>query len=400
MRSPSLNQSGSGGVFARRNWAQVGTSLPLFPAIGNHDVDEQTTAGAGVETCTNSTTNPGASTFLTNWPQDRAVAASNGLYCMRTYPSVNGTLRDAYPAPYYAFDAGNARFYILNTNWSKNNRGSGYEYLNDFVSNWQASSEEYKWLKNDLEQHAQTPLKFAFFHYPLYSDQIPFEPADPFLSDGPDSLAALLGRNGVSIAFSGHAHLYQRNKVDAHGLRSYTTGGGGAIVLPTGGTAGSLCSGIDAYGIGWDTFRATGPPSSGDHCGAAPAPPTPGHVYHYLKVTVDGKKVSVTPVNSLGETFDPQIYDFGPAPPGGSDGGGGGGGNPSPPLPVSDKTAPVQVLTASKTQDIDKLAITLRVNEAGKITAGGTVSVPRASKVYRFKSVTRTVTAGTRRRSS
>ena len=70
-----------------------------------------------------------------------------------------------------------------------------------------------------------------------------------------------------------------------------------------------------------------------------------------------------------------------------------GSGNPSPPLPVSDKTAPVQVLTGGKSQDVDKLAITVRVNEAGKVTAGGTVSVPGASKVYRFKSVTRTVKA-------
>ena len=127
-----------------------------------------------METCSNSKTNPGTSTFLTNWPQDHAVTASNGLYCMRTYPSVSGSAEDAYPTPYYAFDAGNARFYVLNANWSKNNRGNtGYEYLNDYLSNWQASSDEYKWLKNDLEQHAQTPLKFAFFHYPLYSDRSP-----------------------------------------------------------------------------------------------------------------------------------------------------------------------------------------------------------------------------------
>ena len=56
----------------------------------------------------------------------------------------------------------------------------------------------------------------------------------------------------------------------------------------------------------------------------------------------------------------------------------------------------MQVLTGSKTQDIDKLAITVKVNEAGKVTVGGTVSVPGASKVYRFKSVTRTVKANTK----
>ena len=149
----------------------------------------------------------------------------------------------------------------------------------------------------------------------MYSDDVPNNASDPFLRDGPDSLAALLARNGVQIAFSGHAHDYQRNHADSHGLLTYVTGGGGAIALRVGGPTGTDCTAIDAYAIGWDTFGQSGPQNTGDRCGAAPVPPTPGHVYHYLKVSIDGKKVTVTPVNSLGETFDVQTYDFGPKPP-------------------------------------------------------------------------------------
>jgi hypothetical protein len=386
---------GMSGVFGARNWAQVGASMPIFPTIGNHDIHETLTPGSSVGTCTASPTDPGTSTYLINWPQDRAVTNSQGLYCLKQYPSVNGTAVDDYPTAYYAFDAGNARFYILNTNWFFGNRGAGDEYRNDHASNWTPTSEQYKWLENDLKAHPDTPIKFAFFHYPLYSDDHN-EPSDTYLQ-GADSLAGLLARNGVQIAFSGHAHSYQRNHPDPNGLLSYTTGTSGAIALTVGGPTGNSCSAIDAYAIGWDTYAQSGPPNTGDRCGAAPVPLTPAQVYHYLKVTVDGKKVTVTPIDSLGQTFDVQTYDFGPKPPGcppACPPAGASGVPPSPDSkPVADKSAPVQVLTGSKTQDIDKLTVTVRVNEAGTVNVAGSVNVPGASKVYRFKSVKRSVGA-------
>ncbi len=239
---------------------------------------------------------------------------SDGLYCMRDYPSVNGTNVDDYATPYYAFDAGIARIYILNANWSAFNRGSASEYPDDYASNWTQTSEEYQWLENDLQQHQQTPLKFAFWHYPLYSDDHN-EPSDTYLQ-GADSLSGLLARNGVQFAFNGHAHSYQRNFPDPNGLRSYTTGTGGAIALTVGGPTGTGCSAIDAYAIGWDTYGQSGPANTGDRCGAAPTPVTPAQVYHYLKVTIDGMRVTITPTDSLGQTFDVQTYDFGLGPPG------------------------------------------------------------------------------------
>jgi hypothetical protein len=71
---------------------------------------------------------------------------------------------------------------------------------------------------------------------------------------------------------------------------------------------------------------------------------------------------------------------------------------PPPPLvaPLSSAdfvVAPGDVIVA-RSQDLDKLSITISPGENVKATLSGSVSVPGASKVFRFKSVTRSVAAG------
>jgi hypothetical protein len=78
---------------------------------------------------------------------------------------------------------------------------------------------------------------------------------------------------------------------------------------------------------------------------------------------------------------------------GGTPGVGGGAlpntsGGPGP-----DKVAPLESLSFAPTQDVDRLSVTARMSEAGTLTASATVSVRGSSKVYRFKSVTKTVVA-------
>jgi hypothetical protein len=290
-----LQQTGSSvsGVFGPKFWAGPGKSLPYFPAVGNH--------------------NPN-STFLHNWPQPKAVAASNGRYQLDTYCCVNGTQSKDYASAWYAFDAGGARFYVLQTAWHAGNLGEGTQYKNDYDTHWTPTSAEYRWLEADLAAHASTPLKFAFFHYPLYSDQSS-QTSNAFLH-GAGSLEGLLSRNGVDIAFNGHAHVYQRNlKPHAGGLVSYVTGGGGASLTSIGSSG---CSETDAYGIGWK-----GSTSTGAACGAAPTPTRTDQVHHFLLVKVDGTRVTVTPTNAAGDTFDIATYQFAadgagpPTPPGG-----------------------------------------------------------------------------------
>jgi plastocyanin len=79
------------------------------------------------------------------------------------------------------------------------------------------------------------------------------------------------------------------------------------------------------------------------------------------------------------------------APPGGG-GGGSGGGSPPPPA----DTAPVSSLLSASKQRIAKLFVRASMNEAGTLSATGTVSAPGAAKVYRFKRTSRSVAANQR----
>lgn len=265
-------------VFGPSFWTVPGRSLPLFLSMGNHGLN------------ISDTNHPS----LLTWPQDRAVAMSGGRYTKDIYCCLNGTNSASYPSTWYAFDAGPARFYILHTAWTDSNSGTTTAYKNDYDYHWAPGTAQYQWLQADLAAHPSI-LKFAIFHYPLYSDN-PNEAASPYLQ-GSNALEGLLKQNGVDIAFTGHAHIYERNLPSASGIYNYITGGGGA----TPGTLGT-CTALDAYAIKFTT--------TGKACGSAPMPTSADQVYHFLKVTVNGTNVTVTPINSLGQSFDVRNYTF------------------------------------------------------------------------------------------
>ena len=79
----------------------------------------------------------------------------------------------------------------------------------------------------------------------------------------------------------------------------------------------------------------------------------------------------------------------------------GGATSPAPGSPgsasASDKVVSLGAITASSSQDVDKLSITLNAGEAVKVKLSGSVNVPGASKVYRFKTVSRSLAAGKRK---
>ena len=269
------------GVFGPAFWARPGRSIPFFPTTGNHGFARSDTYHP----------------HLTNFPQSVAVATSGGRYMMETYCCVDGTSSASNPSAWYAFDVGNARFYVLEAAWSNSNVGTASMYQVDHDYHWTTSSPEYQWLAADLAAHPQA-LKFAFFHFPLYSDNAT-EVSDTFLQ-GAGSLEGLLGSNNVAIAFNGHAHIYQRNRAASGGVVSYVTGGGGATLEPI-----SKCTAIDGYGIGWSYSSSTG-----SACGAASPPTSITQVFHFLLVTVNGNQVTVTPTDEMGRTFDVQTYTF------------------------------------------------------------------------------------------
>jgi calcineurin-like phosphoesterase family protein/fibronectin type III domain protein len=265
-------------IFGPSFWKAPGASIPIFPSMGNHGLNV-------------SDANHPA---LLTWPQDRAVSTSNGRYVKETYCCLNGTSSASYPSTWYAFDAGPARFYILTTAWSDSNIGTATAYKNDYDYHWVPGTAQYQWLVADLAAHPSV-LKFAIFHYPLLSDN-PNEATDTYLL-GNSSLEGLLKQNGVDIAFTGHSHIYERNLPSTAGIFNYTTGGGGATI----GTLGT-CTPLDAYAIKFTT--------TGKACGGAPVPTSAAQVYHFLKVTVNGTSVTVTPINSLGQSFDVRNYIF------------------------------------------------------------------------------------------
>jgi hypothetical protein len=274
-------------VFGADYWKVPGASIPMFATTGNHGR---------------------STTFLQNWKQAATVAASGGRYQMDSYSGQDATVASSYPSVWYAFNAGNARFYVINADWNDNNIGNaaGGAYQVDRDYHWQTTSPEYQWLKADLASNP-TALKFAFFHYPLRADSAT-EPSDTYLQNDPNNpkdigtLEGLLANNGVNLAFNGHAHLYQRNLAPPGAVTSYVTGGGGGKVSPVNKGA---CSPTNAYAVGWSYTNA-----AGSKCGAAAIPTSDNQVYHFLKVTVNGTSVTISPTNAAGATFDAVTYNF------------------------------------------------------------------------------------------
>ena len=146
------------------------------------------------------------------------------------------------------FSDGNVRIYVLDAAWS-----DGAAYLNttsatgsacpgnqsecegyqiEAAEHWGQSSKEMTWLKQDLAAHP-SQIKFAVFHYPLTSLQTD-QQSDVYLDT---TLEPVLKGAGVSMAFDGHAHTYQRFVPNAGSsqLISYVSGGGGGVLEPVDG---------------------------------------------------------------------------------------------------------------------------------------------------------------------
>lgn len=257
---------GNSFIFGPAYWPKFGSSIPAFVAPGNHG---------------------SMSVAVTNWAQPGVVSESSGRY------SSSGE--------WYAFDYGVARFYVLTAIGTGSDTDARYK--NDYDTHWAPGMPERTWLTNDLATHRGTALKFALFHYPLYSDNAT-EKTDPYL-DGSASLEGLLATYGVNIVFNGHAHIYERNRPQIGGspMLSYVEGASGAY--PT--EPINRCSAFDAYAIGWS--------SSGASSCNAPKPASRASFFSFLMVAVNGNRVTVTPTDSTGRTFDVQTYTFGAPPP-------------------------------------------------------------------------------------
>ncbi len=108
-------------IFGPSFWKVPGASLPLFLTQGNHGI---------------ASTDPFQPALLT-WPEDRAASTSGGRFQSDTYCCLDGTTSASYPSVWYAFNAGPARFYVLDAAWSDSNIGTAANpYQVDYDYHW------------------------------------------------------------------------------------------------------------------------------------------------------------------------------------------------------------------------------------------------------------------------
>jgi Calcineurin-like phosphoesterase len=293
-----LQQTGSevSDIFGPSYWPQTG-GIPTFGVVGNH--------GQNVDS-------------LRIWPQSTTAATSSGSYGYASYPPAptDGVGTSTEPAAWYAISTGNIRIYVLDASWADGNVGTSDLYQVDYDEHWTPSSPEYQWLAADLASHPGG-VKMAVFHFPLRSDNST-QGSDPLLQNSTanpnatTSLEALLANGGVSLVFNGHAHTYQRiNPRQSGQITNYVTGGGGGVLEPV--TTGSTCTGLfaseDIYALGWSPSGAGPTSGSGSACGPGiSTPQSAADVYNFLKVSVNGTSVTVTPTNAAGQQFDVRTY--------------------------------------------------------------------------------------------
>jgi 3',5'-cyclic AMP phosphodiesterase CpdA len=152
---------------------------------------------------------------------------------------------------YYSFVAGNSLFIVLDS------------FIDDQEK--RITGEQLKWLEGVLS-HSDKKHKFVFLHHPFYPEMGKGHHAGDSLDKYPrdrDNLEALFVKAHVDAVFAGHEHYYQRKSVD--GITHIITGGGGAPL----------------YGKEEE-----------------------GGYYHFVRVTVEGDKVSGEVIDSNGKIRD------------------------------------------------------------------------------------------------
>jgi hypothetical protein len=303
-KNPTSATSEVSNIFGQPYWPQL-HGLPTYLADGNH--------GENI-------------TGIRTWPEEQTATNDSpapGTFAFDNYAANSLAPATTSPDDWYAVQDGDVRIYVLDAAWSDGStylattKATGAEcaknpsqcegYQLDAAEHWASTSPEMAWLTADLAAHPGG-IKFAVFHYPLTSMNTD-QQTDPYLDS---TLEPVLEHYGVSMAFNGHAHTYQRFVPDAGSgqMISYVSGGGGGVLEPVDGNSdkSGLCANemkvAQVYAIGHDS-------TAGSSCGQSVPSATsvvPADVYNFLRVTVSGNQITVDPENALGQVFDAQSY--------------------------------------------------------------------------------------------
>lgn len=155
--------------------------------------------------------------------------ATWGRFKARTYPTPGNheyaTARAAGYFTYFGARAGAGRYSFMAGNWR----------LISLDSNLDAAGNaaQLAWLQGELDGNT-APCTLAYWHHPMYSSGL--KGVDRRMRPAWQLLMAA----GATVVLSGHDHLYERfarqdgagGRDDAHGLRQFVVGTGGAFATP------------------------------------------------------------------------------------------------------------------------------------------------------------------------
>ena len=142
------------------------------------------------------------------------------------------------------------------------------------------------WFDNDLAQ-SQALWKIVFFHQTAYPIQHHID--DPIDIAARALFVPILERHGVQLVLAGHEHNYQRSKPMRAGV-PVPIGTGGTIYMVSGGGGGPLHPVVPVTFLDYEAS-----------------------VWHYLRVNVDGPKLTIHAIGTDGKEFDQVVLTVPPS---------------------------------------------------------------------------------------
>jgi uncharacterized protein (TIGR03437 family) len=186
------------------------------------------------------------------------TAGAVPYFALHSFPTDG--VPEAERGQYYSFDWGNAHFISLDSNEALHQAAVGRGGM-------------LEWLEKDLRETRQL-WKIVFAHHPPYASTGRVDPLPVLVRD---LVVPILERHGVQLMLAGHEHNYQRTRP----IRNSPTAEGETTYVVTGGGGGGLY----------------------------PVPPNPllaawESAYHYLRVEVQGDRLTLHAIRIDGQEFD------------------------------------------------------------------------------------------------